>query len=236
MIEFGGFKAEAFGGIRKGKRARKNPMNKLTSLILAALLCAGPAFSADTPLNAPGYHGEPLRVVPVDPLTGDPRSIVYTYTAAIAGLVPAVAATDIFCISGSATKTVRVLRMSIGATATAAAVGDIILVKRSTANTAGTSTAPAVVANDSTNPAGTAVALAYTANPTTGTLVGNVRTRKLAFGTIAGSVIDSVDFTWTVGGEQALVLRGVAQAACLNYNGQTMTGNAVNIGFMWSEE
>ena len=169
-------------------------------------------------------------------MTGDPRSIIYTYSASIVGLVPVAAATDIFCISGSATKTVRVLRMSIGAIATAAAIGDILLVKRSTANTAGTSTAPSVVAHDSTNPAGTAVVLAYTANPTTGTLVGNMRARKLAFGTIAGSVVDSVDFTSVVGGEQAIVLRGVAQVACLNYNGQTMAGNLVDAGMMWSEE
>lgn len=209
---------------------------KIRTLLALACLATWPALAADTPLNPPGYHSEPQRVVPVDPLTGDPRSIVYTYSASIAGLVPVAAATDIFCISGSATKTVRVLRMSIGAIATAAAIGDILLVKRSTANTAGTSTAPAVVANDSTNPAGTAVVLAYTANPTTGTLVGNMRSRKLAFGTIAGSVVDSVDFTSVVGGEQAIVLRGVAQVACLNYNGQTMAGNLVDAGLMWSEE
>ena len=65
-----------------------------------------------------------------------------TCSAAKIGLVPASSATDVFTITGSATKTVRVTRIEITATTTAAtpAALDVLLLKRSTANSGGTST------------------------------------------------------------------------------------------------
>ena len=97
-----------------------------------------------------------------------------TYGASITGLALALLATDVFVISGSATKTVRITKISFDAIQTTAGQAIIILARRSTADTLGTSTAPVAVTFDTTNAAATAVVLAYTANPTLGTLVGNV--------------------------------------------------------------
>src|SRR6266550_8344389 len=82
-----------------------------------------------------------------------------TYSAAKVGLVPGSSATDFFTLTGSATKTVRITRITITATTTSATpvALDILLLKRSTANTGGTSTgSPTAVPHDSANPAATA--------------------------------------------------------------------------------
>lgn len=77
---------------------------------------------------------------------------------------PAATATDVFTISGSATKTVTVIAAGIFSTQTAQGSNFWHLVKRSAADTGGTSTTPSpfVVSN---GPA-TAVVRQYSANPT----------------------------------------------------------------------
>ena len=159
-----------------------------------------------------------------------------TYSASATALVPAAAATDMFTITGSATKTIRVLRIDISATQTTAGENTIVLLKRSTANTAGTSTAPTAVPHDSASAAGTATVLAYTANPTTGTLVGNLRSRKIAFQGATGTTSDVAVFDFGNRPGQAIVLRGVSQVLALNLNGATITGGSCAISVEWTEE
>jgi len=97
-----------------------------------------------------------------------------TYSAAIGALVTAGAATDIFTITGSATKTIRITRIRIGGNSTTATWHIFLGIKRSTANTGGTSTVLTRVPHDSLNAAATATIRAYTANPTLGTTVGTL--------------------------------------------------------------
>ena len=158
-----------------------------------------------------------------------------TYSAASLGLVAANTATDIFTIYGSATKTVKVQRIVFTATQTTAAVRDVLLIKRSTANTAGTSTAPTKIPNDSTSAAATATVLAYTANPTTGTAVGTIYCEKVNISTTAlgGSKLD-LNFTDIWG--QPIVLRGTGEGLCVNLNSITSAGNLINITVFWTEE
>ena len=102
-----------------------------------------------------------------------------TYCATITGLVPPAAATDIFTIIGSATKTIRISRIQFSGRATAAAACDVSIVKRSTADTGGTpGTVPTIVPLDSTDAAATAVCATYTAVPTLGTAVGAIRSQE----------------------------------------------------------
>lgn len=68
-----------------------------------------------------------------------------TYAAAIVGLASVAAATDLFTITGSASKTVRITRVSISGLATSASAIAVPLIKRSAANTGGTATSPASV-------------------------------------------------------------------------------------------
>src|SRR5205807_16841 len=105
---------------------------------------------------------------------------VSTFWSGSVGLVPATTATDIFTIIGSSTRKILIIKVYVGCTQTTPGTIDVQLVKRSTADTGGTSTTPALVPYDSGDPSATAVVNAYTANPTLGTLVGVGRPYKLA--------------------------------------------------------
>jgi hypothetical protein len=158
-----------------------------------------------------------------------------SYSAAITGLVAASTATDIFTITGSASKIVRITRVEISGTQTTGGIVPIILIRRSTANTAGTSTAPAKVTHDTTNPTATATVLAYTANPTVGTLVGPIRSlRAFVSGTTVANNIIVEDFG--IRPSQAIVLRGTAEVLAVNLNSTTVTGSLFNISIEWTEE
>ena len=163
------------------------------------------------------------------------------YSAAKTGLVPAANATDIFTITGSATKTVRVTRIAITATTTSAtpAALDVLLLKRSAANSGGTSTgSPTPVPHDSTNAAVTATVLAYTANPTTGDLVGTaLRSEKLMQQLATLTATDFPEagkLVWDF--PRPIVLRGIAEVLAVNLNGVTATATAsFDIDAEWTE-
>ncbi len=162
------------------------------------------------------------------------------YSSAIFGLVPPASATDIFEIKGSGTKTVKIVRIRVSCVATAAAVLDIGLVKRSTANTSGTSTAPTIVPVDSADAAATAAVKAYTANPTTGTLVGLMRADKITCSTPTSSAVQSDILLYgddVQAGGRAITLRGTAESIALNLNGVSPpAGILFNISEVHTEE
>jgi hypothetical protein len=161
-----------------------------------------------------------------------------TYAASITGLASAASATDIFTITGSATKTIRITRLEVSGQATTAAAAQVVVLKRSTANTAGTSTNPAAVPYDSASAAATATLNAYTANPTTGTLVGNVRAEYVFLAAPATATVGSDKLFLDFGARpaQAIVLRGITQVLAINLNGATVTGGAFDINIEFTEE
>ena len=160
-----------------------------------------------------------------------------SYSAAIVGLVAAATApTDLFTISGSASKIIRITRIAITASQTTAAQRDVLLIKRSTANTGGTSTSPAGVPHDSTSAAATAVVRAYTANPTgLGTAVGTIRSRKV-FVTTPSLNSDEMIVDFGTRPAQAVVLRGVAETLAINLNSVASAGSLFDISIEWTEE
>jgi hypothetical protein len=168
-------------------------------------------------------------------------STVATYSASATNFVPAASATDVFTITGSATKTIKIIDFGFSSTTTAGsgiALG-ISFIKRSTANTGGTSVVATNVPYDSNNAAATAVVRHYTANPTLGTSVGTVRTRRIIVpaagsngsGTAGGS---EEEFGSRPG--QPIILRGVTQQFCINLNGTSITGPVSAAFVEWIEE
>ena len=168
-----------------------------------------------------------------------------TYSVAKVGLVPANSASDIFTITAGGLL-VRVTRIEIVGTSTVgtAAALDVLLLKRSTANTGGTSTgSPTPVAHDSQNLPPSATVLSYTANPSAlGTLVGTaIRNQKLMLSIASYTVTDfpPVDrVNWNFGDRpgQALVLR-TGEVLAINLNGATPTATAsFNIAAEFTEE
>ena len=159
-----------------------------------------------------------------------------TYSAAKVGLVPAASATDIFTVTGAAGVTVRVLHIEITATTTAATAAalDVLLLKRSTANTGGTSTgSPTPVPHDRLNAPGLATVLAYTVNPTTGNLVGTaIRNAKFFQALTPQTATDfpaNQSLVWDFGNRpgQGIVLRGVNDVLAINLNAASASAGAL---------
>lgn len=161
----------------------------------------------------------------------------YTYSCALNDITVATLPTDVWTIFGSATKTIKILSMTITGTQTTAGSLSVLIIKRSTANTGGTSSAPAIVPNDSANPAVTATVLSYTANPTLGNALGRVHAIKLfipAVASVASNLPVVFDFKSTI--SQPVTLRGTAEGLCFNLNGTTVAGNVFNFSVSWTEE
>jgi len=125
---------------------------------------------------------------------------------------------DLFCISGSATKIIKVKVIHVSAIASAAVNSTLSVVRRSTLDTGGTPTAVTPTPSDSNNAAGTAVVTGYGTAPTTGTLIGRIRAQKLAVGTTSSASFSTVPalFNFSSFWDQAQVLRGVNQAICVD--------------------
>ena len=154
----------------------------------------------------------------------------------IAGAVTLAATpSDVVIINGSGTKTVRVLRVEVSIGATAAGFADVVLIKRSAANTAGASTTPTPVPNDANDAAATSVVTVYTGNPTPGAAVGNVRWVKMGV-TAADQVVTQL-WNFTQNNDKAIVLRGTAQGLAINLNGDALlTGEVFSYSIEWTEE
>lgn len=155
------------------------------------------------------------------------------YSADSVGLASAATATDIFTITGSATRTIKVTKVTASGRQTTAGQVLIILLKRSTAN-AGATTNETEVPHDSNDAAASATVRSYTANPTPGTLVGRVASTEIlvpAAATAADGGKVVFDFS-----DAPVVLRGTGEVLALNLNSVTVTGGSFNCSVMWTEE
>ena len=170
-----------------------------------------------------------------------------TYSATSVALVPAASATDIFCINGSTSKTVKIRRFIISGTAGTAITTPILVNLNHSLDTGGTAAtslaAPVAVGYNPGNSTSTVNATtAYTANPT----VNDASPSLLAafaptfpVTTTAGTVTQilagsSVDFY-----DQGLdipIAATVVQQICLNLNGKSISSGLLNITAEWTEE
>jgi hypothetical protein len=163
-----------------------------------------------------------------------------TYTYITQGLLPYATPTDWVVLRGSATKLVKVVRVSFSGFATAATNINFTLKTHSVANTAGTSTTPAIIQRDSTDGAPTASILLYSVAPTisgTAVIVENVYT-QLAIAMTGTSTLP-VPFVkeYGLGPYEPWVLRGVAQEFALNFGGAAVpAGSADYYEITWTEE
>lgn len=183
-----------------------------------------------------------INSVPVPGITCASEPIVTTYGATSVGVVPASAATDLACITGSATKTIRLQYVRVSGSAGTLINVPITLLKRASADTGGTpatSTAlPVPYSLDSSNAAASATTIAYTANPTvvdtTPGILDNDIVALVTTGT--ASTNGAIVFDYSARNfMQAPVLRGIAQQVCVNLNATTVTSGVVNVTFRWTE-
>lgn len=156
-----------------------------------------------------------------------------TYSCTV-NVAAAAAATDIAVLTGSATKTVYLTKVILSGIQTTAGLNEVLLVKRSTADTGGTSTGGVAIPHDSADTAATGTVLAYTANPTTGTAVGTMRRNYQPIGGVTSVVNPVVTYEFGDKG-RPLTLRGIAQQLAINLNGATLTGGTFDVTFEWFE-
>lgn len=212
-------------------------MRKFLALALGAALLVAPAAAQVNFVPQPGVQ---TAYVPKT-----------TYSSSFFGLVPVVTiGTDQVCISGSATKTVRVQRITIwGTTATAPQTVPLSLVRRASLDTggtaAGTTANPGITTQiakrDTSTVAATAVLVSYTAAPTiVDTAPTYIDTQLLAM-PIVTSVMSAVptDFYFARDTENLLqppTLVGVAQQLCVNNAAALTNASAWNGSIVWTEE
>jgi hypothetical protein len=165
-----------------------------------------------------------------------------TYSASSESFAIAAAPTDIAQLAGSASKTVKILKVSVQIYDSAAQtqVFPILAIKRSTAGSGFSSTGTAVPHN-SNNAGATATMSFTTANPTTGGKVGSVDgvylpsiAKPPTSGATAG--VNRFEFRPVDDGGQPLTLIGTAQTLAINLGGITLTNAPTAIvTYTWKE-
>lgn len=155
------------------------------------------------------------------------------YTAVVKTVASASAATDLFTISGSATKIIRIRDFVLFGGQTVGSLVPINIIKRSTANTGGTSTTGTAIPFSSSDAAATAVVTAYTANPTTGTSLGNL-SYETPF--VANLQDQLFEYNFNLVPYQVYTLNSAAESIAINLAGATLTGGSFSLKMTWTEE
>ena len=204
-------------------------------------LAAGQVFSLDTGQEVTLAAGQTFSLAPgqeVSLASGQKA----TYRAAIAGLVAVTGCTDLFTLTGSDTKVVKITHVELNGTeATAPQFIDVLGIVRSTANLTGTDTQPAAVPLDSADAAATAVVRAYTANPgTLGTTVGTIEAESVYLPLADTPTIPPYRLSWDFGsrpGAKAVVLHGAAEVFALNLAAVAIpNATSISVSIEWTEE
>lgn len=158
-----------------------------------------------------------------------------TYSAS-ARTTPATSATDFMFIPGNGTTTVYVTKVVISGLATTARLQDIQLIKRTTANTGGTSSSMSIAQHDSTDAVPSSTPITYTANPTgLGSSGGIFRQAFAALGVAASSDDNILTFDFGDKG-RPIVLRAATQGLAVNLSGTaTLAGDSISVSVEWYE-
>lgn len=165
----------------------------------------------------------------------DTTGLKATYGVTVPLTAVAATPTDMFCLVGSGSKTVKVIGGTGSTNGGASVPSPNNWVKRSAANTGGTTTSPTIVSFDSSNAAATATVLLYSTNP--GALgAGTVLVRSTANNSATGF---GANTTANLGGgaiSQPITLRGTAELYCFNGGADATTANVGISSFFWTEE
>lgn len=143
--------------------------------------------------------------------------------------------TDNWRISGNASNTVIVTKLTVTCTETTAGQVSVQLIKRSTAGSGGTAASVTAVPLDSNKAAASSVVNSYTGTgPTVGTAVGDIDDAQ--FGCMAAATASPNDIYIPATSPSApiAVLRGTAEGIALNFGG-ALTGGNLTVAVEWIE-
>lgn len=209
-------------------------MKKL--LLALALALAFPALASAQCIGAGNINTNNLPgvVCPSEPT-------IDTYAAMGYGIVPAASATDVACITGSATRVVRVQWVRVSGTAGTLVSLPVLLNKHTVANTGGTAAVttalPAPMKLDSGAATATATTTAYTTNPTIDATAVQMDALVTSFNTTSALVNGTQAFFDFRGRTlmEAPTLRGIAQQYCVNLGAISVSSGLLAISFGWTE-
>jgi hypothetical protein len=210
-----------------GTTARGSDLYPLGSVQVPGQVNTTPLQGGAKYTDALGNDSAPAIMAPGD-------SAFPTYSACVVGQIPVTTAGDCFVLNW-VSKVIRLRRIQVTGTATTAITLDVTLVRRSTADSAGTSSTPTIVPHDSANPAATATVKAYTVAPTAGTLVGIICAEKLLLPVSAASGGES-QVEWIFGERpaQSPLLRATGLFAVTI--SAIPAGGSMTISCEWSED
>ena len=154
------------------------------------------------------------------------------------GVVPAANPTDVIVIQGSASKTLRIRELMFSGGATAASNVEVLIYRRTTANTGGTFTAQTLVNRDKSDLAATAVVNLYTANPASlGTSIGVADGGRLNLAPPSNGSIDRLLLQYGWLNDKAPILRGVSDFLCIGFGGVAWpAGGALDVNLVLTED
>lgn len=162
---------------------------------------------------------------------------VNSYSASAAPFTPYATPTDVCTISALPSHAVKVLHVRVWGTQTTGGVNNWFLIKRSTLDTAGTSSAITSVQHEILSLAPFATVLKWTAAPTPGTSEGTVRGSSIYASAPAGTSGNSYfDFDFgPASGMHPIILRN-NETLALNFNGAAVpAGMSISCEFQWNE-
>jgi hypothetical protein len=141
--------------------------------------------------------------------------------------------TDNAVMPGNATNTVLVTRVLVTCTETTAGNISVELLKRSAADTAGTSAAITAIPDDANYASAVSAPLSYTGTgPSVGTPVGDLDNAQI--GCMAAATASPNDI-YVFSPAKPIVLRGTAQQIAVNVGNAAITGGNVTVTFEWME-
>lgn len=216
----------------------------LAGLLLLASMASGFAQNAPTYRDSAGNQRDAQGVVLVSPLNGAFGNALSsaTYYVTGTGYTAYATPTDFFCITGSATKTIRVVYASIRPQSTTGTMFTVHWIKRSTANSGGTSTQPTPVKLDSADGSATAAVNLYTAAPTLGTAAGTISITVGSTTVLTTAPATQQPYA-NYGGNtfnvplKLVTLRGASESLCANFNGAALPSGFTSLyEIAWIED
>ena len=173
-----------------------------------------------------------------------------TYSAAFWGLVPAASATDILCISGSATKTIHLDAIKLTGTAATVITTPVIIASHASLDTGGTAAlatanpANTIAKRIPTDPTATATLISFTANPTIADSAPTyIDANHLTFfvsGTNASETLPATfDYVYTIEDllrEPTIPIGSTTRQFCVNLNGVSVSTGSLAGSITWTEE
>lgn len=163
----------------------------------------------------------------------------FSYSGATAEYEGYSGTTDWMELCGSSTKTVVLRSFYLEGHADSAAHVDVILAKRSSAGSGGGPATLTAVPHDSNNPSATASLVTYTTTPTSGDVVGLLRSGEISLVAVAsGGALHPEE--WIFGENQVQGVRLNSASECVTLGTSPAvdlpTGAGFHINLEWTEE